>query len=226
MKAKDIFLCALSAVAIGQLLAHVNGGAGLQSCILMSVMCFSTFIIIMILHQEFRSGVDNGIATEEFMRSLAKVSYYQSSRIPLVESIKRSARASSDQRVSDILHHTAARVEFGDTFSNSVMDSIKNEKRLSQTILPYIKSCDSSIDEALELYHSRKKERSSIRSSLMTRYSTCNMFLSTVAPSFIIFSFIGSMLISQTSAGTELVSISLISGIPISYSVLSLMSSR
>ena len=59
----------------------------------------------------------------------------------------------------------------------------------------------------------------------MSRYATCSMFVSTIAPSFVIFSFIGSLLISQSASSIEFMSIALIAVIPIAYSIINSMSS-
>jgi hypothetical protein len=222
---QNIIACASSAVITGTILAYANQTPGIWPIALASSICFFTFIAIALLYQEFRSQAERSEEADEFMKSLARVSYYNSSGIPLAGSIRRAALSSS-KRVSRILRHTAGRVEAGETVFNAISGATGGDEKLSLCLGEYIKEGDKSIDEAVALYYAGRKERSSVRSSMMARYSTYNMFISTVAPSFIIFSFIGSMLIAQGSTASGLMSIALISGIPISYSLVSLVSSR
>ena len=226
MRAKNILACASSSLITGAILAYANLTPGLWPFALTSSICFFTFIAIALLYQEFKSQNERGAAADEFMKSLARVSYYNSSGIPIIGSIRRASGASSSKCVSRALYRTAARAESGETVFNAISRSIAEDETLPRCLGECIKSGEKSIDEAVALYYAGRKEKSSIKSAMMARYSTYNMFLSTVAPSFIIFSFIGSMLIAQGSTTSGLMSIALISGIPISYSAVSLISSR
>lgn len=67
-------------------------------------------------------------------------------------------------------------------------------------------------------YMLREKSRKGRVEEAAQRYATFNMFVSTVAPSFMIFAFIGSYVLSQSGSGLLFLSVGLLCAVPLFYS--------
>ncbi len=225
MKLFSTFLITSCAIVAALILSY-SGGGNVESFLLMFIACLFTFASVALLHREFKLRIEYRCMLDEFMKCFEIISYYRSSNVPLPNSIRSAAKCSMNKKVSNILFCTASRIELGEEFFDALKSALSEDKRLSDTLSKYLRGSDFTIEEMLSLYELNKRESASVASSLAVRYSTCNMFISTVAPAFIMFSFVGSMLISQGSPNMELMSLGMASAIPIAYSISSSVASR
>jgi hypothetical protein len=224
MKKTTILAMMLCSITLAVLMSYVQGGTNSGLMILNSLAYLSAFMLIAVIHGRYVRRSESSDVMEELMRGLSRVSYYRSANLPVINSLKRAATSSSNERVSRILYETANRIGFGENFFDAISAATAKDKEIFLNLRRYVKSGESDIGEALLLYESKKKSARSRSNALMSRYATCGMFVTTIAPSFVIFSFIGSLLISQSASSTELMSIALVAAIPIAYSIINSMS--
>ena len=223
METTTIFAIIMCSIVLAILVSIAQGGMGSGMIILNSLAYFLAFMLIAMIHSWYRHRSESKDLLEELMRSLSRVSYYRSANFPIINSLKKAATSSSNEKVSRILRETANRIEFGENFFEAIYGATANYKELSDNLRKYLGG--ESLAEALTLYESKKRSTLSRSNALMSRYATCSMFVSTIAPSFVIYSFIGSLLISQSASSIEFMSIALIAVIPIAYSIINSMSS-
>jgi hypothetical protein len=226
MKNVEIASVIVCSAFVALALSYAGGSPSPAQFLLMSLLCLFTFGSISVLYREFTSSIGYSDMVAEFMKGLERISYYKESNMPAANSIRKAARSSSNPRISRLFYSIARRMELGDSLHDAIDASTKDDAKLSGLILRYVSGPESSMEEALSLYESVRKESSFKASALNAKYATCNMFLSTVAPSFIMFSFIGSMLISQSSGSTAFMSLALVAAIPVAYSIVSYTSGR
>ena len=220
MDKTTILAIASCSMAMALLISYVQAGSSANLIVFNSLAYFSAFVLIAAIYSKYRQQSESNEILEGLMKGLSRVSYYKSAGLPEINSLGKASSSSSSKKVSRILRETARRMELGENFFDAISDATAKERQISENLHKYIKSGESSIEEALIIYESKKKSGISQSNSLMSRYATCSMFVSTVAPSFVIFSFIGSMLISQSSSSMEFMSISLIAAIPVVYSII------
>lgn len=226
MKHLNILAPAACSLALGIATSYSIGNTDAESIVINSIFFICSLAIVCSFYRISNSLRKSAVLEDEFMKSLGRVSYYRDSKLPIISSINRAANSCENKGSKSILRGMSARIRLGECISNAVESATMDEKRIYTSIKPYIGSGDFNFSEAFSAYQSRKRERESRASSIITRYSTLNMFLSTVAPSFILFSFIGSMLISQKGSGIEIMSFSLLIVIPVIYALSNSMLSR
>ena len=158
--------------------------------------------------REVADGLVNGIG---------RVIYYHASGMPISKSIRKSAESSKCSRAASMLNEVGLRTGMGQELCISLRSVVMKDVALRNMLSKYVERNDFTLNELQMLYNSERKENSSRMSALTNRYATFNMFISTIAPSFIIFSFIGSMLISQSAVSIWTMSFLLLLVVPIAY---------
>ncbi len=215
-----ILAIASCSMSMALVISYVQGSSSTNLIIFNSLAYFSAFTLIAAAYRKHRQQSEYKDILEGLMKSLSRVSYYKSANLPEINSLGKAAASSPSKKVSRILNEAQKRMELGEDFFDAISDATSKDRQISENLNKYIKGGESSIEEALAIYESKKKSRMSQSNALMARYATCGMFVSTVAPSFVIFSFIGSMLISQSYSSIEFMSISLTAAIPVVYSMI------
>lgn len=210
----------LGSLALSVAISLLQGSIYLDIIAINCLIYSASFTTVCELHKRYWQRIESINVLEELMRGLSRVLYYRSANLPTVNSLVKAAAASSNHKVSKTLSETAKRIELGENFFDSISDSTSQDKEVSSNFSKYAKNAEVGIKEALRMYESKKKADLSRSNALASRYATCNMFVSTVVPSFVIFSFIGSMLISQAASNTEFMSIAMIAGIPVAFSII------
>lgn len=225
MRSLHVVAAAASGLAISAIVSRVSGQGTGYFALLWSA-CTASFVSILFLYNEFKSCTDCSAEADEFMKCLGRMSYYRSSGMTLSKSLGRAAASSPDAKVSSLMRNVSRRTGLGDDLGDAIAAALRRERRLSAVLSRYMKSHDQTVEESVSMYESRRREKVAAANSLSARYATLNMFLSTIAPSFVMFSFIGSMLISQESGGIGFMSIAMIAAIPSVYSMVNFASSR
>ena len=184
----------------------------------------SSFVIYMAysVHNERlkRDGIIEGI-----MNGLSRVVSYQSAKMPLANAINKASSFCANKYTSSVLLESSSRIKMGENLFDSLVSSAKDGK-IRKEIARYLHGPDSGASEAALLYERIGKERSIRRSALAARYATIGMFISTIAPSFAIFSFIGGMMITPANSSILLLSVSLTAAIPAAFAAINVLSER
>lgn len=198
------------------------GASGFLQSIPIYAVSFSMISYVYLVRKR---RINDAAIIDGVMKGMAKVLYYRSAKTPLAKAIEKAAKSSSNPLSSRILMETSRRIMMGGDLFDSLISSSR-KYGLEAQIKKYLKGPDSTVSESVMLYENRKASEIAHKGALASRYATIGMFVSTVAPSFIIFSFLGGLMISQANSSLYLLSTFLIAAIPASYSLISLFSAR
>jgi hypothetical protein len=212
-----------AAAAIAAIIAYPDGELG--QFLPMSMALASSFVIVYILRRASRSMEKSSADVEEFMRTLRVAQYHMAAGTPVALSMRKASLSTMEGRIRKVMDAAALRVGAGDEAMAALYGAVAADRQLSKDVSAYMDR-GSGLGEVVSMHEGRRKENASRMQSLFARYATAGMFLSTVAPSFIIFSFVGSMLISRSAVGTQAMAMGLLCAVPVAYSVIHYMSSR
>ena len=226
MNSFTIFATTLFSILLAMFISVVQGDANSDIIVLNSFVFISTFWAIAMIYSKYKMKLKSTQTTEELMKGLNRLFYYRSANLPTLSALRMVRIPTTDAMAQTILYKVSKRMELGENFFDAIFNATANDKEISRNLSEYLGNIHTGIQEALQLYESRKKLSVSRSNALMSRYATCSMFVSTIAPSFVIFSFIGSMLISQTSSNIESIAIILLAAIPLTYSIINSVSAR
>ena len=214
------------------LLASVASSAFVSFAVLGSVselpltifIYFASFMAIYLAYSIHKKKALDKEIIDDIMKGIAKASNYKSAKIPLPRALDKASRFSRNKSASEILLKASARIKMGESLLDSLVLSAKDRK-IGKEIARYF-GAGSSVGESALLYERMEKKRSARSSALATRHATLGMFVSTIAPSFAIFSFIGGIMVSPADSGLFLLSISLTAAIPVAYAAINILSER
>ncbi|MCL4365185.1 MAG: hypothetical protein M1569_02970 [Candidatus Marsarchaeota archaeon] len=226
MDKKSLILGASCSVALGWVISYADSGISPLYMAIDIVMSACAVAILNTLYGMSASLRQSSLRADDFMNASGRISYYRKSGIPVVSAMERAAKSCISNNSTAILRHAVIRMGLGEDLPKAVDSASLPERRIHDLLEPYTNQHDVDFGAAFSSYKLHQNERDAENSSAMLRYSTVNMFISTVAPSFIIFSFIGNMLISPGSASIGGMSLLLIIALPIMYALSSSSLSR
>ncbi len=166
------------------------------------------------------------VLSDELVAGMHYALLCRSKGVPMPAALNLAAAGSRDASVKSALSNASTRLKLeGD------IEPIFAGMQLTADIRDAVKSSDwSNVPSALEAvtgsYAYELNNRKARVEESIQRYATLNMFLSTILPSFIIFAFIGSMLISQKQESMLYISLVLLIALPIAYALGNMLLSR
>lgn len=226
MDTKSLILGALCSAALGLAISYADSNTSPLYVAIDIAMSACAVAILYALYGMSASLRQSSLRADDFMNASGRISYYRESGIPVVSAMERAAKSCTNNDSAAILRHAAIRMALGEGLPKAIDSASLPDRRIRALLGPYTNQHDVDFGAAFSSYKLKQSERDAENSSAMYRYSTVNMFISTVAPSFIIFSFIGSMLISSGSASIDFMSMLLIIALPIMYALSSSSLSR
>ena len=185
----------------------------------------ASFLVVYMAYSVHKERLKRAGIIEGIMNGVSRVVSYQSAKMPLANAINKASRFCANKHASNVLLESSSRIKMGESLFDSLVSSAKDGK-IGKEIARYIRGPDSGASEASLLYGRIGKERSMRRSALSARYATIGMFISTIAPSFAIFSFIGGMMITPANSNILFLSVSLTAAIPAAFAAMNVLSER
>ena len=219
-----LILVLLSSLSISAIVSLLVLGSASYMRLTAPIYLASSLVVYIayLIHKErlSRDEVIDGI-----MNGMSRAASYQSAKTPLANALNKASRFSANKHASSILRESSSRIKMGENLFDSLVSSVKSGKTAKE-IARYFHGPDSSARQAALLYERIGKERSAHRTALAARYATIGMFISTIAPSFAIFSFIGGMMVTPADSSILLLSISLTAAIPVAFAAINVLSER
>ena len=158
----------------------------------------------------------------DIMHAVSAIPYYRSLGMTLPKSISAAAEAVQNEGARGILLSSSSRLRMGQGLAESIVLSASGEPGVAALISEYFPAHgddDIAVKEAIAAYASEEGVLNSRMPASQARSATIRMFASTIAPSFVIFSFIGSMLLSQSATGIGIMAAVLIAALPFAYAL-------
>ncbi len=219
MNIRNFALFFLCAAALGAAISYADSELSAQYIAVNTVISACAVYILYILHRLSSSLRSESLRTEDFIDASGRISYYIESKIPTLSAIERAAKSCNNKAAAGILGSTAMRMKLGEDIQHAINSASSSDKRIHQIVERNIQAGGVDFGSIYSSYRSMRADKDTSNASAMSRYSTVNMFISTVAPSFVIFSFIGSMLISRESTSIAAMSLVLVIALPIMYAL-------
>lgn len=225
MRKKRVIGIFLSSLALGALLSYPS--FNLTALFIVSLASIVSFTAIIMMKDTLDAERASRETLDSMMDSLAAVNYYAHSGVPVITSIRKSAKSCKNNAASKLLLEIASRIEVGEDISVSIERTLSSHKKLYSMAMPYLAApSGSGVGEMTALYRSAMKKKTVEAEALSTRYATCGMFVSTLVPSFAMFAFMGNILISQSSGSIWPIAVTTICAIPLFYSFINLSFER
>lgn len=213
--ARPLAIAAVS-LFLGAFMYFVSGSEGVLLFLFLLSLSGLLVLAVSLMLTRLNDKRDEACFRTGFVLWLSSLLDYRSGGLSLFAAMEKAARPIEMRDLRDSLTRALKRMKLGEV-SESPFDSLAKLKHaLPGITIPNLNI--PSIKAALELHEAAVKEELAELESACSRYATINMFISTVLPSFIIFAFIGSAIISNSAPDMLLFAIVVLVGLPAVYS--------
>lgn len=212
-------------ISISLLMTYVLAHAYPSNSILgLSLLCiiplpFALFISLSI--SKTRKLIEDREMLEEFVEKIRIILGPKSKIAHANKRLEQVVPYCRDTRLGASFRSAIALSRLGYPIHISIAKSHGNMGKISEFMRSMPMGVDPkiSLSNALAQYEDKMRRISSTLASRLQRYSTANMFISTIAPSFVIFGFIGDLVISQRAVGITALVVVLDMVIPFLYTL-------
>ncbi len=163
---------------------------------------------------------------EEFMNAMYKARYLAKANVPGMNILRQISSACPNKEVSRSLNAAWRRMLLGEDCASSLAPSVPSGMQRPKSCISNASTFSGNIYNMINAFESELEEKKSGIASAMQRYATLEMFLSTIAPSFIIFGFVGESIISDSSINIMLLSVIMAVILPSVYALLNLAKAK
>lgn len=213
-----IALLALCSVPMG-LFLYYAGGAGAPALV-------PAFAAVSFLLMAFVSLVKRGLETAQrreafrsgLMDALGSVLYYRSTGITSVSALEKASRSAEAPDLKEALLLLSRRRRLGEETDLS-LDSVRGLREALPGNSRLANLEPVAIKGVLDSYRMELAERVSRMESESQRHATISMFVSTILPSFVVFAFIGSAIISGSEPSVLPFELAMLVALPMVYAV-------
>jgi hypothetical protein len=157
---------------------------------------------------------------EELSGFLYRAIYHKSRDGSYFRAVDKAIEGTSHGGLKRTLAHASRSLKLGGGFiSGMAAEGESKEGALLKNLRLEGTDDLAQVRTALSAHELYLSGRQSELEESSQRYATINMFISTIAPSFLVFAFIGSAILSQAGFSMLLLSVSLLILIPLFYSI-------
>ncbi|MGC8710471.1 MAG: hypothetical protein ACP5RF_02580 [Candidatus Micrarchaeia archaeon] len=165
-----------------------------------------------------RTAYERKEAVEGFVNSMYMMLFYKSSKKPLAAIMHSVSLHVKPYELSRALEEAASRVRLGEPLFSALSKSLRAHWINADIMENASNSWHLQISNFIESYKNKQNASVSGLEASIQRNSTINMFISSVAPSFIIFMFIGNLVISG-NYNIPAIAIILLFMLPLAYAI-------
>lgn len=199
------YLCGflLFSAALGYLLVYLTGLGNLFYYFLSFLLSGLLFSVVLLLYNQLTAISNKSRYDSELTRTLQLLLHFKASGLPILSSLDKAAEYAKLPSLKRSLSNMSRRIKLGEISANRPLE-------ISDT---------SKIKSMISLHELRLQEKVSIVESHSQSSATITMFLSTILPSFVVFAFIGTTIISNSLPNMLLFSIAMLLILPMAYAV-------
>jgi hypothetical protein len=215
-KALTAFL-AFSAMLL--LLIAVNGFSA-QLALLFALMSAFFVAAVSILLKSNAGAYRKSRLADGMAEFFYRLGYYKSRKGSYFRAVDKAVQGTSAVDLREMVDRASKELKLGGSFLSGLAPreelgegALLNNLRLSGA------DTLGQVRGALTAHELHMSERQSAMEESAQRYALVNMFISTIVPSFMVFAFIGTAILSQASVSLIPFSLSLVIFIPLSYAV-------
>jgi hypothetical protein len=209
MKKFYVIEAACASIALSLALCLANGTWNPGSILTFAALSAALVCGICIILKANRADYEEKARRGEFADYLSRISYRNSGSCSHYLSILKAADGIECGSLKEMVAESFRRNLMGERFPG----------RLASLFFGQRESVDDAV-ASRELY---VKSKHAEIDATAQRYATLNMFISTIAPSFLVFAFIGDGILSHSGFDTLMFSLVLLVVLPFAYSIGNLM---
>ncbi len=219
---KFSILAIIITILLGSYLSYITSSNFTNSLLLFALAgiasLFYTYLITM--HTE---SIASSERKQSLIDGLHEIAYHEDKKHPLISSIVHASSA-YDSYLYNPFIELSRRIRFGAEISDAfdVAASRILHKKFDW-FGAHITSSSNSIQNFLDVYEGEMQRDSARSGPRIQTSATISMFISTILPSFIIFAFIGSAVISNNGMSLFTISVLMLIAIPAAYATMSVM---
>ncbi|MDE1869906.1 MAG: hypothetical protein KGH71_02880 [Candidatus Micrarchaeota archaeon] len=207
-------------VFLWSLIYYLNSGIDAVTSATLFLVCtlFTLFLLISYnkLYEFYFARKDEN----ELLDSLRQIIYYGSNGASMLSLLNLISEITTANKIKLGLIRVRARMRLGGDFFSAIHEVFSKE--LSILKLNFLNSTNSTLEEistALHLHDQSQNETAATSLDSLQRGSTISMFLSTLLPSFALFTFVGGSILSQGTPNFILLSMILLIFVPFLYAL-------
>ncbi|MDE1845818.1 MAG: hypothetical protein KGH53_00845 [Candidatus Micrarchaeota archaeon] len=224
---REIPTIALFAVLLFALFHQVNPGISILTSLLIYLVSLLFVALLFLSKTRLEEFYFTRKSSHDLLASLNHILYFNTLGSSLLGNLKVVGQTSLSENIRVGFRKVANRIRLGEEFSAALASAFANELNyLTIKLLPAKSGPISQLSRAVFEYDQLQKENSSTSLDALQRSSTISMFLSTLLPSFILFLFIGSSILSQAAPNLIIFSLVLLFAVPLVYAINSLSFAR
>lgn len=200
------------------IILHFYGNTKISTvAFLASISIFSSLLFYAII-KSLDEKISLSALRKKFVAAMHVLLEYHSCNMPLYSSLLKIINSSDDRELKEILLPLSKKEYLEGSEKPFNENSSKLSKMFDGSGLP-LSLKPSALRIFTEKINSEDEEKASSIEQYSQRYATINMFLSSVLPSFIIFGFVGSSIISQSNPSLLIFSVIMLFALPALYAV-------
>jgi hypothetical protein len=204
---------------MGAILSDLNPPVSLEYIAYNSLLSMPLTLLSTLLFLKTRSGRQAKALEEDLIECLYSMLYYKTNKLTTYSTMLRVARNADSTEARRIMESAARRVRLGESLGWALSSACSGSgcgilQRLSDS---GDKDAYNAIRKALDSYEYSVAESKARVEESIQKYATVNMFLATVLPSFVIFSFMGGIVLTQRDSSLFLLSMAMLIVLPFMY---------
>ncbi len=213
---RDLISFFLFVLLSSLIILHFYGSINLFTvAFLASLSIFSSLLFYAII-KSLDERISLSILRKKFITAMHLLLEYHSYNIPLYSSLLKIIKSSEDRELNEILLSLSKKEYLEGAEKPFHKNFPKLSKIFGDSALP-LSLKPSALQSFTEKIDSEAQEKASSIEQYSQKYATINMFLSSVLPSFIIFGFVGSSIISQGNPSLLTFSVIMLFALPVLY---------
>ncbi len=204
---------------MGAVLSYLNPPVSLGYIAYYSLLSMPLALLSALLFLRIRSGRQAKALEEDIIECLYAMLYYKTNKLTTYSTMLRVSRNTDSMEACRIMESAARRVRLGESLGDALSSACSWN---GSHILQHLKDSDdkdayNAIRKALDSYEYSLAESKTRVDESIQKYATVNMFLATVLPSFVIFSFMGEIVLTQRGSSLLLLSLTMLIALPFMY---------
>lgn len=208
----------LSSLLLASCFILINGSYSASAVLLFLSVGFSASLLIFIIWRKLKNAYKKKIFIDELFRSADSILHYKSCGMPSVSAISKTISSAETPELKASLELIRSQFILGEIpdpapQANGIDDIISEAGKGSIFAGP------GELRHVVDSHELALGEKLSSLEAKSQRNATINMFVSTILPSFIIFAFIGSTIISGSAPSLLFFSIIMLAILPVAYAL-------
>lgn len=208
----------MAIVTMSLFLMLVNGQEDpLNAVILVSLSVMSVLALHGLMAANRRAFLGKRLR-EGLMDCFYRLLYYKSKKGSYLLAIDKVAQGADSAEIRSMISRASRRFKLGGSFLDYIVsqETFRKDRLMSSLQISDVTGV-AAVRNAVCAYELRVGSTQADIEESLQRFAVLNMFLSTIVPSFLVFAFIGSAIMSQATLDLMLFSVILIVIIPVFY---------